>query len=170
MDHFALISLQGVMEPPPVGWWPLAWGWQLVLLTLALLFLAGLALWMRRWPWALWRFQMGLSVLMWRLQREDWDRQQLNGFFDRYQRLVKGYARPPVWLSGPGLHVWMGEVLTGESSHLHQTEWARFVEVFAQRYQAQGVDKTALLSLLQHSKTWAKSHERRSQGDDACLG
>lgn len=47
-DHDALLaSLKDIHLPPPIGWWPLAWGW-FVLMACVILLLVGIVVWVRR--------------------------------------------------------------------------------------------------------------------------
>jgi hypothetical protein len=48
-DATSLANLHDIVSPPPVSWWPLAWGWYLF----AVLLLAGLAWGLVRW----WRWR-----------------------------------------------------------------------------------------------------------------
>lgn len=157
MDSFALISLQGVIEPPPVGWWPLAWGWQWVLLTLALLILTGLAVWMRRWPWQVWLAQ-------WRLVRGMRKAANASEALDILQRVVKHFVgrEEAVYASGPTLHAWLasqaGRLALSEG---WQTDWRAQAGIFSARYQSDGLNGQGDLQTLRRlTRVWMQAYWR----------
>jgi len=73
MTNDPLANLRDIHLPPPVSWWPLAWGWY-VLFVVALVMVVALTIWLcRHWKARQQRqqFMQQLSQLRRRYQREE---------------------------------------------------------------------------------------------------
>jgi hypothetical protein len=164
-DATSLSNLRDIVLPPPVSWWPLAWGWYLV----AALLLAGLA-------WGL--------VRRWRRRRANRYRElalleldALSAAIADAAKRPRALAALPVLLKRVALAAWpRGRVagLSGEAwwhfldesgadSALGKVQGPRLDRLSYGREPDAGLSESETKRLLQAVRAWIRSHRAPEQ-------
>jgi len=92
-----LAQLKDIHLPEPVGWWPLAWGWWLLIGVLLVALAVGAWLWWRRWRRRLYRRQaLAKLTQAYRRYREEADTARYLQSLNRLLRraVLSGWPAP----------------------------------------------------------------------------
>jgi hypothetical protein len=159
-DATSLANLHDIVVPPPVSWWPLAWGWYLLGALLLAALAWGLVRW-RRWRLANRYRDLALAEL-----------DDLSDAIGDPASRTGALAALPMLLKRVALAAWPREqvaqlsgaawwrFLDGSGGTLGQVEGARLERLSYGREAGAGLSETEARGLAKAVRAWIRRHRR----------